>query len=119
MSGLLVALGVSAAGGLGAVLRLLVDTWVSARTTPRLPWGIVVVNVTGSFAIGLTVGALEPGGLRTVLATGFLGGYTTFSTASLDSARLALRGRGGAAVLHAVGLACACAAAAWAGIVLT
>jgi CrcB protein len=115
VSGLLVALGVALGGAVGATLRLLVDTWVGARTRPGRGWGIVVVNVTGSFAIGVVVGAVPTGDARTVLATGLLGGYTTFSTASLDSARLALRGRGGAAVLHAAGTAAACVLAAWLG----
>jgi CrcB protein len=118
VSGLLVALGVAAGGGAGAALRLLVDAWVTARTRPGVGWGIVAVNVTGSFAIGVATGALADGTLRTVLVTGVLGGYTTFSTASLDSARLALRGRGAAAVAHAVGTAVACVAAAWLGLAL-
>ena len=108
MTALLVAL----AGGAGAALRFLVESVVTARTSGRFPWGVVLVNVTGSFAIGLVVAQLEPGTALTVVTTGFLGGYTTFSSASLDSARLALSGRGGAAVLHATGTATACVAAA-------
>lgn len=118
MNGVALAASVAAAGGLGSALRLLVDTWVTRRTSGRLPWGIVVVNVTGSFLIGLAAGLLD-GTARTVVATGLLGGYTTFSTASLDSARLALRGRGGRAVAHATGTAVVCVAAAWLGLLLT
>lgn len=118
MSGPVLALAVAAAGGAGSVVRLVVDTWITQRTSGRLPWGIVVVNVTGSFLIGLAAGSLH-GAVGTVVATGLLGGYTTFSTASLDSARLALRGRGGRAVAHAVGTALVCVLAAWAGLALT
>lgn len=114
MTTLLVALG----GGLGAALRFLVDGVVTARVGPRYPWGIVVVNLTGSFAIGVAAGTLD-GTTATVVSTGVLGGYTTFSTASLDSARMALRGRGGRAVAHGVGTAVACVLAAWAGLALT
>ncbi|MCX6407271.1 MAG: CrcB family protein [Propionibacteriales bacterium] len=119
MTGVLLAGAVAVAGGAGSVLRLLVDTWVGQRSSGRFPWGIVAVNVSGSFLIGLAVGLLDDSAARTVVATGFLGGYTTFSTASLDSARLALRGRGGRAVAHAVGTAVVCVAAAWLGLLLT
>lgn len=112
MTALLVAL----AGGAGAALRFLVESVVTARTSGRFPWGVVLVNVTGSFAIGLVVAQLEPGTALTVVTTGFLGGYTTFSTASLDTARLVLRGRGGRAVAHAAGTAVACVLAAWLGL---
>ncbi len=106
---------IALAGGLGSAARFVVDAVVTGRLGSRLPWGVVVVNLTGSFAIGVVVGSTS-GLTQTVVATGFLGGYTTFSTASLDSARLALRGRGGAAVAHAAGTACACVLAAAAGI---
>lgn len=112
------ALGVLLAGGLGAVLRLLVDTAVSARTSGRFAWGIVVVNVSGSFAIGLVAGALDPGTLRTIVATGLLGGYTTFSTASVDAVRLVLDGRWTAALADVLGVLAASVLAAAAGLAL-
>jgi CrcB protein len=118
VSGVGLALAIGAAGGLGSVLRLLVDTWVTQRTSGRFPWGVVVVNASGSFLIGVVAGSLH-GAVETVVATGVLGGYTTFSTASLDSARLALRGKGGRAVAHAVGTALVCVAGAWLGLALT
>ncbi len=111
MTTLLIAMG----GGLGAALRFVVDGVVTARVGARIPWGVVLVNLTGSFAIGVAASTLD-GTTAAVVSTGVLGGYTTFSTASLDSARLALRGRGGAAVAHAAGTALACVAAAWLGL---
>ena len=84
MIGLLVAL----AGGLGAVVRFLVDAAVGGRARRfGMPLGTVVVNVTGSFLLGLLTGwwathTADPG-VRLVLGTGFLGGYTTISTASV------------------------------------
>lgn len=104
---------IALAGGLGAAVRFVLDAELTTRLGSRFPWGIVLVNVTGSFLIGLATGSLH-GTVETVVATGFLGGYTTFSTASLDSARLALRGKGGRAVAHAVGTAAVCVVAAWA-----
>jgi CrcB protein len=105
MIGFLIAL----AGGLGAVARFLVDGVVdglSRRAT--IPMGTMVINVSGSFLLGLVTGwwAAHTGdpGLRLVLGTGFLGGYTTFSTASVEAARLAMSGRSWAAVAQAVGM---------------
>ncbi len=103
MIGLLVAL----AGGLGAVARFLVDA-VVGRLTRRtgLPLGTLAVNATGSFLLGWLAGwwALHTGdpGYRIVLGTGFLGGYTTFSTASVEAVRLARAGTRLRAGGHAV-----------------
>lgn len=106
MIGLLVAL----AGGLGAVGRFLVDGLVdSLSRRATIPMGTMVINVSGSFLLGLITGwwvahGGDPG-LRLVLGTGFLGGYTTFSTASVEAARLAMSGRSWAAVAQAAGMA--------------
>jgi CrcB protein len=118
---------VAVAGGVGAVLRLLVDTAVTAARARRrarsFPLGTVVVNVSGSFAIGvvagLTVAAAVPAEVTALLATGLLGGYTTFSAASVDAVRLAQDGRRTAAAVYAVGLVAASAIAAALGLVLT
>lgn len=104
---LLMWVAVAVAGSLGAAARYLVDVWVSGAVPGRLrslPVGIALVNVTGSFAIGI-VAAVFAGddAMRVVLATGFCGGYTTFSTAMVDTVRLARAGRYVAAVGHAVG----------------
>jgi CrcB protein len=78
--------GVAALGGLGAVLRYVVDAAIAARTSRLLPWGIFSVNVSGAFAIGLLDGRAP------VVALGLLGAYTTFSTWMLQ---LHVLGRGG------------------------
>ena len=75
----------------------------------RMPWGTVVVNVTACLLMGLLVGrtADPPHSgtwattALTVLGTGFLGGYSTFSTACVEGARLLLAGRWGPALAHA------------------
>lgn len=104
------------AGGLGAVLRSLVDAAVSRLTAGRFPWGIIVVNVTGSFALGVLTASL-PGALP-ILGVGLLGGYTTFSTAMLDALELWQAGRKASAIRHLIGTFLACALAALAGIAL-
>ncbi|KYJ97153.1 fluoride efflux transporter FluC [Microbacterium sp. CH1] len=90
------------AGGVGAVLRYLVDLGVSRLAGRRFPWGILVVNLTGSFALGLVTSALPDAAF--VLGAGLLGGYTTFSTAMLDAVALWRDGERGAAVFDAVGM---------------
>lgn len=96
---------VALAGGLGAMARFSLDSWISSRWRAPLPMGTVVINVTGSFLLGLLTGwALRSSGseVLAIVGTGFLGGYTTFSTASVEAARLARGGRGIAAALHAL-----------------
>ena len=79
-------------GGLGAALRVVVDGWVRERMAGRFPLGTFVVNVTGSFLLGMVAGVagglLPEPGWTMVLGTGLLGGYTTFSTASVEATRL-------------------------------
>jgi fluoride exporter len=103
--GVLVAVG----GGIGAVVRFLVDTWIGHRSKgSAVPLGTMVINVTGSFLLGLAVGwwmfrTGDPG-WKLVLGTGVLGGYTTFSTASVEAARLTRAGRGWTVLVHAGGM---------------
>lgn len=111
---------VALAGGLGAATRFLADTWVATRFRSSVPVGTVVVNVSGSLVLGLLTGwALRHGGggaVATVAGTGFLGGYTTFSTASVEAVRLARGGRSLAALAHAVGMVVLSLGAALAGL---
>ncbi len=80
------------AGGVGAALRFVVDGLVRSRVRSAFPWGTAVVNVTGSLILGvlfgLGSGALLDPQWTLVLGTGLIGGYTTFSTASLETVRL-------------------------------
>jgi CrcB protein len=83
-----VLLAVGTIGGVGAIGRFLLDGAVSARVASSLPVGTFVVNVVGSFILGLFVGlALEGDGYR-ILGTGLIGAFTTFSTWALESHRL-------------------------------
>ena len=106
------------AGGLGAASRLVVDGLVRHHVRLDFPWATVLINVTGSFLLGLLVGAGAGDRLHLVMGTGFLGGYTTFSTASLETAGLLLDRRPLAAVANGLGVLVVCVAAASGGYAL-
>ena len=93
MSSPLALLVITLAGGLGAGLRYTLERLIGARG--GFPWGILVVNVTGSFALGLLtgLGTLVAPDLALVLGVGLLGGYTTFSAVAVDTVLLAERRR--------------------------
>ena len=98
---------ISAAGGLGAVARFVLDGVVKASTTVRYPVGTLLVNVTGSLLLGLVTGLalthVVPTRWHLILGTGFLGGYTTFSTASVETVHLVQERRWLVAVSYALG----------------
>ena len=88
----------SAGGAIGAGTRYLVAQWFNVRGWTDFPWATLLINVTGSALMGLTVGIVMsrsslPPELRVFLATGVLGGYTTFSAFSLEVYLLAERGQ--------------------------
>jgi CrcB protein len=99
---------VSLAGGLGAALRLVADGMVRARLRTTLPVGTLLVNVLGSLLLGLGTGlaltAWLPEAWHLVLGGGLLGGFTTFSTASYETVRLALDRRSPAAAVTGLGM---------------
>lgn len=110
---------VAAGGALGAMARFALGGWVADRTSPWLPWGTFVVNVSGAFLIGIVVALTVDRGIlatdwRLFLATGVLGGYTTFSAMSMETVALLERGAvvpavaylGGSMVLGLVAVAC-------------
>lgn len=104
----LLVLAVAVAGGLGAVARLVLDGALRSLFRINYPFGTTVINVTGSFLLGLVTGLALVHGLppewRAILGTGFLGGYTTFSTASYETVRLAQQRRYRAALFNGVGM---------------
>ncbi|KTR77297.1 hypothetical protein NS234_08510 [Microbacterium oxydans] len=95
-------IGAALAGGVGAVLRYLVDLGVARFTGRRFPWGILLVNLSGSFALGVVATALPDAAF--LLGVGLLGGYTTFSTAMLDTVALWRDGERPASAFNAVGM---------------
>ena len=105
-------LGVAVGGGIGAVLRYLVDRQLSRDN--QWPWGLYLVNISGSFALGLVAGLAGEGWI--VLTVGLLGGYTTFSTAAVHNARMLREKHWLSALAAGPGMMCACLMAAWLGI---
>jgi CrcB protein len=112
---LLVALGVGAVGGLGAIARFVLDDAVEGRLGGVFPYGTLVVNVSGSFALGALVGAALGGDAFSVAGTGFIGAFTTFSTWALESHRLAEDGELGLGLANVAVSLVLGVAAAWAG----
>ena len=102
-------------GGLGAALRYAVDVAVSSRWRRTFPLGTFLINVTGSLLLGVLVGLGSGPAALALVGTGVLGGYTTFSTASVDAVRLVRSGRGGTALGYAVGTMLVTVAAALVG----
>lgn len=109
---LLVALG----GAVGAVARYSVGGWAQSLVGTTFPLGTMVVNVAGSFLLGLTISLTDhlalPAELRSLVAIGFLGAFTTFSTFSYEAVVLLSGGEwtrgalyvGGSLMLGIVGL---------------
>ena len=92
------------AGGLGAATRFAVAEWATKRWQASFPLATLLINVTGAFALGLlTTAASASAEMRLLLGTGFLGGYTTFSTLSYDSHSLFRSGQTRAAWLNTLG----------------
>jgi CrcB protein len=118
----LVFFGIAVAGGAGSALRFVVDGAVKARTGGPFPLATNVINVTGSFGLGLLTGLAAAAGLPhdwlLVLGGGLLGGYTTFSTASIETVRLAQQGRVGLTLANGLGMLVLSVAAAGLGLLL-
>ena len=98
---------VALAGACGAVARYLVHASVQSRVGGLFPVGTVVINLSGSFVLGFLAGLVIYQGfdpdLRTIVGTGFLGGYTTFSSYSYETLGLFEDRAPTAAVVNAVG----------------
>jgi CrcB protein len=108
-------------GGIGAGARHLVNLGVPKVVGSDFPWATVVVNIVGSFAMGILVGLLarrsgDTSAMRLFLATGILGGFTTFSAFSLDFMTLWQRGAAGTAFTYALLSVIGALAAIFAGL---
>jgi CrcB protein len=116
---LVIALG----GAAGALARFWVATGTYAVLGRSFPFGTLVVNVAGSFLMGLLAAllverlAVAPE-LRAAILVGFLGAFTTFSTFSIETLNLAEEGAWGRAGLNVVASVAGCVGAAWLGLLL-
>ena len=92
--------GVAVLGGLGAVLRFLVDGAVIRRAARAFPLGTMTINVSGAALLGFLGGLALNKEMALLAGTAFVGAYTTFSTWMLETQRLAEEYRFRAAVLN-------------------
>ena len=110
--------------GLGGALRHGVNVWAARTFGYGFPFGTLIVNVLGSFVMGLAVGlfayraGLVPQHMRLFLTTGVLGGFTTFSAFSLDAALLIERHSYALALTYALGSVAASIVALFVGMAL-
>lgn len=115
-------LAISIGAVLGANARFLVGGWIADRLGASFPFGTLVINVTGSLLIGLVLTLsterLVPDWFRPMLAIGFLGSYTTFSTFSYETLSLVQAGAWPAAAVNVGASVGAAFAGVYAGTVL-
>jgi CrcB protein len=115
---------VGVAGFVGALARYELEGLIADKTTGSFPWGTMFVNVTGSFVLGLLFALLVEGRvvvapwLRTAAMVGLIGTYTTFSTFTLETVRLAEDGSYVLAGVNAMGSLAIGLVAVYAGIAL-
>ncbi len=116
---------VALGGALGSVARFWLTGAMTALTGPRFPWGTLLINVLGSFVIGLVAGVtLTPARIgmhpdvRIFLMTGVCGGFTTFSAFSLQTLELLQGGETIPAFGYALGSVVLCLAATYCGWLL-
>jgi len=112
----------SLGGTFGVNARYWLGVWMNRWTSPQFPWATVAINVSGSFAIGFLAAALtrwlpHPH-VRLLLITGFLGGYTTFSTFEYDTLTLWERGERTLMAANLLGSVVIGLAAVWLGSAL-
>lgn len=109
-------------GAVGAVTRFIVDALLKRLWPMRFPWATFLINVSGSLLLGILAGLFlfqhQSANWQNIFGTGFCGGYTTFSTASFETVRLAEQGDVRASLINAFGSLTTCVAACAAGLAL-
>lgn len=108
------------AGGVGASLRYVLDGLIKSGTKgASFPWSTAIINVTGSFVLGLLTGLvaarIEDTDVSAIIGTGLLGGYTTFSTASYETVQLVRKKQYGVAMAYGLGVLVVCVGVAFVG----
>jgi len=110
-------------GAVGTGARYGLSTWTAKRFGPLFPWGTLAVNVIGSFLIGavmqvgLVTGRLSPDA-RIVLATGVLGGFTTYSSFNYETVRYFQESAWFLGTLNLAAMVLTCLAAGFGGVAL-
>jgi fluoride exporter len=114
---------ICAGGAVGTGARYLIVLWAARSFGPTFPAGTLIVNLAGSFLLGflMHVGSatqLLPMTMRLALTTGMLGGFTTYSTFSYETADFLRRGAGQYAALNIIATVAGCLVAVFAGLAL-
>jgi CrcB protein len=108
-------------GGLGSVVRFLLSKWIAALHTQNFPWGTLVVNVFACLLLGVIVGLADQKQfislpMRLFWTVGFCGGFSTFSTFSIETLQLMQAGLTSSLLLYIAMSVSLCVAATFAGI---
>jgi fluoride exporter len=115
-------LAIGSGGFIGAVLRYLLSQIIQTKQTSAFPLGTLVVNILGCFLIGIVFGLADKGSItqnwKLFLATGFLGGFTTFSAFSYETVSLLRDGQFGYAMTYVISSVVVGLLATFAGIAI-
>ena len=107
------------AGGLGAGTRFVVDGLIRSKVRTAFPWPTAIINMSGSLVLGILTGLvlsrIASTDVSAVIGTGFLGGYTTFSTASYEAVQLVREKKYGIVFAYSIGVLVVCVALAYLG----
>lgn len=110
-------------GAVGTAARYLIGSWLMRVAGPAFPWGTLAVNLLGSFLLGaimqvaLTTSLISPT-LRVTLATGVMGGFTTYSSFNYETLQLLQTGSRALAAVNLAGTVVGCLFAGWLGLQL-
>lgn len=111
---------VALGGAAGALARFAVGGWVTAWAGASFPWATLLINGSGSLLLGLVIGGFPDlttaNPVRALLAVGFCGAFTTFSTFGYEAVSLLQRGSQGAAFAYVAGSIALSLAAVFAGL---
>ena len=114
-------LAIGAGGALGAVARAALGLWLNPKDSTALPWGTFAANLIGSLILGVLLGLLLSERMtsptaKALLATGFCGAFTTFSTFSIETFNLIEEGATGLALANIAASVIVCLFAVWLGV---
>jgi CrcB protein len=109
-------------GGLGSILRFWLGSYVGSKMGTRFPYGTFVINITGSFLIGIVFAFLTARSQwspywRYLIPIGFIGGYTTFSSFEFETLRTLQEGQFGIGLLYVIASVVLGLAAVWGGVI--